>query len=106
MPQPISFLAQVNYNFDKAAAHTKHDPTLLAQIKACNSVFRTAFPLRRDDGHIEVIHAWRAEHSHHKMPTKGGIRFSPDVSEDEVEALVDNELQAARAARRSTQAKP
>jgi glutamate dehydrogenase (NAD(P)+) len=87
MPQPISFLAQVNHNFDKAAAHTKHDPTLLEQIKVCNSVFRTAFPLRRDDGRIEVIHAWRAEHSHHKMPTKGGIRFSPDVSEDEVEAL-------------------
>src|SRR5262245_26666415 len=87
MPQPISFLAQVNHNFDKAAAHTKHDPTLLEQIKVCNSVFRTAFPLRRDDGRIEVIHAWRAEHSHHKMPTKGGIRFSPDVNEDEVEAL-------------------
>ncbi len=83
----ISFLDQVNQNFDRAAAFTKHDPTLLSQIKACNSVYKMAFPLRRDDGRIEVINAWRAEHSHHKMPTKGGIRYSLDVNEDEVQAL-------------------
>jgi glutamate dehydrogenase (NAD(P)+) len=82
-----SFLEQVNRNFDKAAAFTRHDPTLLAQIKVCNSVYHMAFPLRRDNGSIEVIHAWRAEHSQHKLPTKGGIRFSLDVSEDEVMAL-------------------
>jgi glutamate dehydrogenase (NAD(P)+) len=83
----ISFSEQVNRNFDKAAAFTAHDPTLLAQIKACNSVYHVAFPLRRDDGTIEVIHAWRAEHSQHKLPTKGGIRYSADVSEDETMAL-------------------
>lgn len=83
----ISFVDQVNRNFNKAAALTKHDPTLLAQIRECNSVYRMAFPVRRDNGTIEVIHAWRAEHSHHKTPTKGGIRFALDVSEDEVTAL-------------------
>lgn len=83
----ISFFDQVSQNFDRAAALTDHDPTLLAQIKECNSVYHIAFPLRRDNGDIEVIHAWRAEHSHHKLPTKGGIRFSPDVNEDEVRAL-------------------
>jgi len=81
------FLSQVNAAFDRAAGHTTHDPTLLAQIKACNSVYYVSFPIRRDDGSIQVIHAWRAEHSQHKSPTKGGIRFSPLVNDDEVMAL-------------------
>jgi glutamate dehydrogenase (NAD(P)+) len=86
-PQEVSFFEQVNRAFDKAAVLTDHDPRLLAQIKSCNSVYRVAFPLVRDDGSIEVIHAWRAEHSQHKRPTKGGIRYSLAVCEDEVMAL-------------------
>jgi glutamate dehydrogenase (NAD(P)+) len=87
MSQRISFTEQVNRYFDTAAAHTKHDPTLLAQIRECNFVGRFAFPVHMDDGRIKVIHAWRAQHSNHKMPTKGGIRFAPNVDEDEVVAL-------------------
>jgi glutamate dehydrogenase (NAD(P)+) len=83
----ISFFDQVNRNFDKAAALTSHHPDLLALIKNCNSVYHFTFPLQRADGTIEVIHAWRAEHSHHKLPTKGGIRYSLGVNEDEVVAL-------------------
>jgi glutamate dehydrogenase (NAD(P)+) len=84
----ISFSEQVNRYFDAAAALTDHHPQLLQQIKACNFVCRFAFPIERDDKKsIEVIHAWRAEHSNHKLPTKGGIRFSLDVNEDEVVAL-------------------
>jgi glutamate dehydrogenase (NAD(P)+) len=45
------------------------------------------FPLQRDDGTIETIQAWRAEHSQHKLPTKGGIRYASNVNEDEVRAL-------------------
>ena len=82
-----SFFDQVNRNFDKAAALTSHNPGLLSIIKTCNSVYHFTFPLRRMDGSVEVIHAWRAEHSHHKLPTKGGIRYSLDVNEDEVIAL-------------------
>jgi glutamate dehydrogenase (NAD(P)+) len=83
----ISFSEQVERYFDTAAAFTTHDPQLLQQIKECNFVCRFAFPIERDDKSIEVIHAWRAEHSNHKLPTKGGIRFSLDVNEDEVIAL-------------------
>ena len=82
-----SFLAQVDHAFDRAAKFTAHDPTLLASIKACKNVFYTSFPIKRDDGTIEVIHAWRAEHSHHKLPCKGGIRYAADVDAEEVQAL-------------------
>ena len=64
-----------------------HPAGLLDQIKRCNSLYRFDFPVRQLDGTIEVVRAWRAEHSHHKLPVKGGIRYSPDVDEDEVMAL-------------------
>jgi len=83
----IKFFEQVNRNFDKAAPYTKHPQGLLEQIKICNSVYHMTFPLKKDDGSIETIHAWRAEHSHHKLPVKGGIRYSPNADEDEVMAL-------------------
>ena len=82
-----SFLEQVDRAFDRAARHTGHDPTLLANIKACKNLFYTSFPIKRDDGSIEVMHAWRAEHSHHKLPTKGGIRYAETVDAEEVQAL-------------------
>jgi glutamate dehydrogenase (NAD(P)+) len=82
-----SFLNQVDQAFDHAATFTHHDPTLLANIKACKNLFYTSFPIKRDDGRIEVLHAWRAEHSHHKLPCKGGIRYADNVDADEVQAL-------------------
>ena len=82
-----SFLEQVDRAFDRAAAFTLHNPTLLANIKACKNLFYTSFPLKRDDGSIEVMHAWRAEHSHHKLPCTGGIRYALGVDADEVMAL-------------------
>lgn len=87
MPGPVKFFEQVNRHFDKAAQLTDYPQGLLDQIKGCNGVYHMAFPLERDDGAIEVIHAWRAEHSHHMLPTKGGIRYAANVMEDEVSAL-------------------
>ena len=87
MTADLSFFDQVNKNFDRAAALTDHPPGLLEQIKSVNSVIHFTFPLIRDDGSLKVIHAWRAEHSQHKLPTKGGIRYAANVNEDEVMAL-------------------
>jgi len=82
-----NFYEQVNTNFDKAAKYTRFNSGLLNQIKVCNHVYHMTFPIRRDDGTIEVIEGWRVEHSHHKTPTKGGIRFSHKVDESETMAL-------------------
>ena len=87
MTAPISFFDQVNTNFDRAAALTDHSAGLLNQIKEINNVIHFTFPIKRDSGEIQVLHAWRAEHSHHMLPTKGGIRFAKMVNEDEVMAL-------------------
>ncbi|HEX6091544.1 MAG TPA: Glu/Leu/Phe/Val dehydrogenase [Gemmatimonadales bacterium] len=81
------FLEQVDQSFDHAASFTRHDPTLLANIKACKNLLFTSFPIKRDDGRIEVVHAWRAQHSHHKLPCKGGIRYAEAVDAEEVQAL-------------------
>ncbi len=88
MPETIeySFFESVVKSFDKAAKFTKWDKGILEQIKACNSVYRMKFPVRIGEN-VEVIEAYRVQHSHHKTPCKGGIRFSMAVNQDEVMAL-------------------
>ncbi|NGM65616.1 Glu/Leu/Phe/Val dehydrogenase [Sphingobacterium sp. SGR-19] len=81
-----SFFESVQRNFDKAAQFTRFDQGILAQIKACNSILRVKFPVKIGDN-IEVIEAYRVQHSHHKLPCKGGIRFSLEVDQEEVMAL-------------------
>lgn len=85
--QDYSFFESVTKSFDKAAKFTKWETGLLEQIKACNAVYQMRFPIKRDDGSIEVIEAYRVQHSQHKTPCKGGIRFSSAVNQDEVMAL-------------------
>lgn len=84
--QEYSFFGAVEKSFDKAARFTNWDPGILEQIKQCNSVYRMHFPVKIGDK-IEVIKAYRVQHSHHKTPCKGGIRFATAVNLDEVMAL-------------------
>jgi len=81
-----SFFGAVEKSFDKAAAFTSWDPGILEQIKQCNAVYRMHFPVKIGEK-IEVIKAYRVQHSHHKLPCKGGIRFALSVNLDEVMAL-------------------
>jgi len=85
--QPYSFFESVEKSFDKASKFTTWEQGILDQIKACNSIYSMRFPVKMDDGHIEVIEAYRVQHSQHKSPCKGGIRFSMAVNQDEVMAL-------------------
>ncbi len=47
---------------------------IVALIKPCAHVLETTFPVQRDDGTTEIVTAFRAQHSHHRKPCKGGIR--------------------------------
>ncbi len=84
-PMP-SFLDSVNAYYDRAAAHTGLNPGLLEQIRSCNAVFRMHFPVRIGN-EVRVIEAYRVQHSHHRTPSKGGIRYSNHVNQEEVMAL-------------------
>jgi glutamate dehydrogenase (NAD(P)+) len=81
-----SFFESVNKNFDKAAAISKHPKGLLDQIKTCNAVYQMNFPVKIGKDY-QVIEAYRVQHSFHRLPTKGGIRFSHLVNQEEVMAL-------------------
>ncbi len=82
----MSFNQSVEQYFDKAAAVTKYSKGLLDQIKACNSVYQMRFPVKIGNN-FHVVEAYRVQHSHHKTPCKGGIRYSEHVNQDEVMAL-------------------
>lgn len=72
---------------DDAAKHMDLHPGLVKQIKACNSIYKFNFPIKNHDGNYEVLTGYRVQHSHHKLPAKGGIRYSEHVNEDEVKGL-------------------
>lgn len=80
------FLASVHHMVDRAFGALDLSPGLEDQIKQTNSVYRVKFPVEVR-GEVKVFTGWRAVHSEHRLPTKGGIRYSLMVNQDEVEAL-------------------
>jgi len=83
----VNFYDSVSNFFDKAAQHTPYPEGVLHQIKVCNAVYRMLFPVKMEDNSVRVIEAYRVQHSHHRTPTKGGIRYSNHVYQEEVMAL-------------------
>lgn len=81
-----SFHKSVNLMVDRAIKTLDLPEGLGARIKVCNSVCQVQFPVKINNK-IEIFKGWRAVHSEHRLPSKGGIRYSPDVNEEEVVAL-------------------
>ena len=81
-----NFLGSVQQYFDKAAPHTGLHTGLLAQIRHCNAIYKMNFPVKFGNEY-RIIEAYRVQHSHHRTPTKGGIRYSNHVNQEEVMAL-------------------
>ena len=81
-----SMLQVFNAYFDRAARYVKTPADLLESIRVCHNMYFMQFPVRIK-GEVRMFHAFRAEHSQHRLPTKGGLRFAPHVDLDEVAAL-------------------
>jgi len=89
----MSFLESVLHNFNKAAALTGLNEPQIANIRKCVVVFRVKFPVRvnlnEKTGEYDtmIVEGFRVQHSHHRLPCKGGIRYSEHVDQEEVMAL-------------------
>ncbi|QLH41981.1 MAG: Glu/Leu/Phe/Val dehydrogenase [Coxiellaceae bacterium] len=72
---------------DKAAKHANIDPEALERLKYPKAALEVSIPIRMDDGSLRVYTGYRVKHDDTRGPAKGGIRFHPNVSLDEVKAL-------------------
>ena len=82
----VSFRKSVNMTFDIAAATLDLPKGLAYYIQTVDNVYQVRFPVKIN-GVFESFIGWRAVHTEHKLPAKGGIRFASGVNQDEVEAL-------------------
>jgi glutamate dehydrogenase (NAD(P)+) len=82
-----SFSASLDGMVDRALAHLDLPSGLPEAVKAGQSVLQVQFPVKLADDRYRVFKGWRAVHSDHRLPVKGGIRYAPFVNQDEVEAL-------------------
>ncbi|HZT60078.1 MAG TPA: Glu/Leu/Phe/Val dehydrogenase [Pyrinomonadaceae bacterium] len=73
--------------FDRAAQLLNLNPDLYAVMRVPNRELKVYIPVRLDSGRLEVFEGYRVHHNFARGPAKGGIRYSPDVTLDEVRAL-------------------
>lgn len=73
--------------FDRAAQLLGLEPDLYAVMRVPSREIKVYIPVKMDTGHIQVFEGYRVQHNFARGPAKGGIRYAPDVSLDEVKAL-------------------
>ena len=81
-----SFLSDVEAFYDLAARDLNLPDGLAEKIKVANATYTTRFGVRLRD-RMFTFTGWRSAHSSHQTPSKGGIRYAPDCTAEEVEAL-------------------
>ena len=81
-----SFKESVDLMFNRAVATLDLPPGLADQIKINNNIYMVRFFVKLRDSY-RIFTGWRSVHSEHRLPVKGGIRYAPTVSQDDVEAL-------------------
>ena len=75
------------HQFDLAANLLGLEPGIRQVLRECRREFTCHFPVKMDDGSVKVITGHRVQHNVVRGPAKGGIRYHPDVTLDEVKAL-------------------
>jgi glutamate dehydrogenase (NAD(P)+) len=83
----VTFLQNVDRMVDRAFAYLDIPLGMQQEIKACNSTIKVQFPAQLDNGQWRIFTGYRSTHSDHRLPVKGGMRYAPTVTHDEVEAL-------------------
>ena len=81
-----SFMDSVKKMFDAAVTKMDLSPGIAELLGECRSVYQVRFQVKINGEH-KVFKGWRATHSEHHLPAKGGIRYALEVNQDEVEAL-------------------
>ncbi len=81
-----SFREGIDILYTRAARLLDMEPGLQEKIRVCNATYTVKFGVRIR-GEVKVFTGYRSVHSEHMEPVKGGIRYAPDVDQDEVEAL-------------------
>ncbi len=78
---------QAKQQLAKASEHLQLDPLLHAHLAEPERIIEVSLPFKKDNGDIHTVKGYRVQHNSHHGPYKGGLRYHPDVSMDEVKAL-------------------
>jgi glutamate dehydrogenase (NAD(P)+) len=87
MSAKFSFWNMACQQLDRVAQRMKLDPSIHAKMRHCERALIVSVPIRMDDGRVQVFEGYRVQHNSERGPTKGGIRYHPGVTLDEVKAL-------------------
>ena len=87
MGKNFSFWNMACQQLDRVAERMGLDPNIHAKMRHCQRSLVVSVPIRMDDGSVQVFEGYRVQHNSERGPTKGGVRFHPGVTLDEVKAL-------------------